>query len=110
MQRIHSAPKGAGSSEATIEGKLACEAEIALQWLIKSKSRKTMSTIHPTAIIENGAKLEICHDWSLRRHCPMCFTTMVSIYSHVVVDGHTEIGEKSRIFPGAVIGTKNTGS
>ncbi|MCG6857366.1 MAG: acyl-ACP--UDP-N-acetylglucosamine O-acyltransferase [Salaquimonas sp.] len=63
-------------------------------------------TIHPTAIIEDGAKLgsgvsigPFCHvgpDVALGDH--------VELKSHAVVTGNTSIGARTRIFPFAAIG------
>jgi UDP-N-acetylglucosamine acyltransferase len=65
-----------------------------------------MSDIHPTAIVEPGAELgatakigPFCH---VGRHVKL--GEGVELLSHVVVVGHTEIGDGTRIFPFASIG------
>lgn len=65
-----------------------------------------MPQIHPTAVIEPGAKLA-----ETARIGPYChvgpdveLSAGVELVSHVVVAGHTSIGEDTRIFPFASIG------
>jgi len=67
-----------------------------------------MSDIHPSALIESGAKIG-----KNVRIGPFCFigknVTLqdnVEIKSHVCIDGHTTIGCHSTIWPQAIIGTK----
>src|ERR1700688_687842 len=65
-----------------------------------------MPEIHPTAVIEPGARLA-----ASARIGPFChvggeseFAERVELVSHVVVAGRTTIGEGTRIFPFASIG------
>jgi UDP-N-acetylglucosamine acyltransferase len=62
--------------------------------------------IHPTAIIEPGARL--ADDVVIGPYCVVgghvVLAEGVSLKSHVVVDGRTTIGEGTRIFPFASIG------
>lgn len=62
--------------------------------------------IHPTAIVESGAKLG-----QRVRIGPYCvvganvtLADEVELVSHVVIGGHTTIGEKTRVFPFASLG------
>ena len=62
--------------------------------------------IHPTAIVEAGARLG-----QRVRIGPYCvvganvtFADEVELISHVVIGGHTTIGEKTRVFPFASLG------
>lgn len=65
-----------------------------------------MSNIHPTAVVENGA--EIADDVSIGPFCvvgpDVKLSAGVTLMSHVVVAGRTEIGPGTRIFPFASIG------
>ncbi len=65
-----------------------------------------MSTIHPTAVIAEGATIGA--DVSIGPYCvvgpQVTLANGVILHSHVVVDGHTTIGEKTEIFPFASIG------
>ena len=65
-----------------------------------------MSTIHPTAIIHDGAKIgagvSIGPYSVIGAHVSLGDGTEVQ--SHVVVDGHTKIGRNCRLFPFACIG------
>lgn len=67
-----------------------------------------MSKIHPTAIIEDGAK--IGDDVEIGPYSiigpDVTLEDGVNIYSHVVVSGVTSIGSKTRIFPFASIGSE----
>ena len=67
-----------------------------------------MSKIHPTAIIEDGAKLG--KDVEIGPFCVIGKNVelgdRVKIISHVCVDGYTKIGEDTEIFPFAAIGLK----
>lgn len=67
-----------------------------------------MSQIHPTAVIEPGARLgknvQIGPYSVIGPH--VVLEDGVVIKSHVCIDGHTHIGEGTSIYPGAVIGTK----
>jgi UDP-N-acetylglucosamine acyltransferase len=64
--------------------------------------------IHPTAIIEPGAKLG--HNVTVEAYAIVKSTVTledrVTIKSHVYIDGHTTIGEGTTIWPFASIGTK----
>lgn len=65
-----------------------------------------MPRIHPTAIVAPGA--ELAEDVVIGPYCVVgrCVRLgpRVSLRSHVVVDGHTRIGEGTRLFPFASIG------
>jgi UDP-N-acetylglucosamine acyltransferase len=65
-----------------------------------------MSQIHPTAIISPGAQL--ADDVAIGPYCVIgehvTLAAGVSLKSHVVIDGRTTIGERTRIFPFASIG------
>ena len=65
-----------------------------------------MQNIHPTAIIADGATLGA--DVTVGPYCVVGANVTlgdgVILYSHVVVDGLTKIGEKTEIFPFASIG------
>src|SRR5438477_8182828 len=65
-----------------------------------------MPQIHPTAIIAPGANL--AEDVEIGPYCVIgehvLLAAGVSLKSHVVVDGRTTIGERTRIFPFASIG------
>ena len=64
--------------------------------------------IHPTAIIEEGAK--IGHDVRIGAYCVIgshvTLDDYVRVYPHVVIDGITHIGTGTEIFPFASIGTR----
>ena len=67
-----------------------------------------MTEIHPTAVIQEGARIgEGC------RIGPYCVIgpnvilgTECKLYSHVVIDGHTEIGSENTFYPFASIGLR----
>ena len=67
-----------------------------------------MSEIHPTAVIQGGARIgEGC------RIGPYCVIgpnvilgTGCELHSHVVIDGHTEIGSENTFYPFASIGLR----
>src|SRR5204863_4087313 len=65
-----------------------------------------MPQIHPTAIVAPGAAL--AEDVSIGPYCVVGEEVMlgagVTLIAHIVVDGRTTIGEKTRIFPFASIG------
>jgi UDP-N-acetylglucosamine acyltransferase len=65
-----------------------------------------MVQIHPTAIIAPGARL--ADDVAIGPYCVIgenvSLAAGVSLKSHVVIDGRTTIGERTRIFPFASIG------
>ncbi|HPC62242.1 MAG TPA: acyl-ACP--UDP-N-acetylglucosamine O-acyltransferase [Verrucomicrobiota bacterium] len=64
--------------------------------------------IHPTAIIHSGA--EIGPDCEIGPYCVVGEHVVLGprcrLHSHVVVDGHTVLGEGNEIFPFACIGLK----
>lgn len=64
------------------------------------------ATIHPSAVIEEGAVLG--HNVRIGPFCVVGANVTlgndVQLHSHVVVTGHTEIGEGTRVFPFASIG------
>ncbi len=67
-----------------------------------------MSTIHPTAIIEPGAKIGrnvVIGPYSVIGS-NVVLDDDVIIKPHVVIEGHTTIGRGTCIWPGAVIGAK----
>ena len=67
-----------------------------------------MSEIHPTAVVQQGAQIgEGC------RIGPYCVIgpnvilgTECELHSHVVIDGHTEIGSENTFYPFASIGLR----
>ena len=65
------------------------------------------NTIHPTAIIEDGA--EIGDNVSIGPYCVIGPNVVlkddVTLKSHVVVDGHTTIGKGTIVYPFASLGT-----
>jgi UDP-N-acetylglucosamine acyltransferase len=65
-----------------------------------------MPQIHPTAIIAPGATF--AEDVAIGPYCvvgdEVVLGAGVKLMAHVVVDGHTTIGEQTRIFPFASIG------
>ena len=65
-----------------------------------------MPRIHPTAIVAAGATL--ADDVEIGPYCvigeDVALSAGVSLKSHVVIDGRTAIGERTRIFPFAAIG------
>jgi len=67
-----------------------------------------MNQIHPTAVIEDGAILG--DDVKIGPFCRVTkdvkLGNKVELISHVVVDGDTDIGDGSRIFPFSAVGTK----
>jgi UDP-N-acetylglucosamine acyltransferase len=67
-----------------------------------------MTNIHPTAVIEPGAK--IGKDVTIEAYVIIKGTVTIEdgvvIKSHAYIDGHTTIGEGTVIFPSASIGTK----
>ena len=66
-----------------------------------------MALIHPTAIVEDGAQLgrdvEIGPYSIVKKDVKLA--NGVKLHSHVLVDGYTDIGEKTEIFPFSAIGT-----
>ena len=65
-----------------------------------------MAKIHPTAIVEPGASIGA--DVAVGPYCcvgaDVSLGDRVQLHSHVVVTGHTEIGDDTRVFPFASIG------
>ena len=65
-----------------------------------------MSQIHPTAIVAAGARLD--DEVTIGPYCVIGehveLAAGVNLKSHVVIDGRTKIGERTRIFPFASIG------
>src|SRR5690242_17770865 len=65
-----------------------------------------MTRVHPTAIIASGAAL--ADDVAVGPYCTIGENVVlgpgVSLVAHVVIDGRTTIGERTRIFPFAAIG------
>ena len=65
-----------------------------------------MPRIHPTAIIAAGA--ELAEDVEIGPYCVIgehvALAAGIRLKSHVVIDGRTTIGERTRIFPFASIG------
>lgn len=63
-------------------------------------------TIHPTALIEDGARL--APDVEIGPYCIVGGNAVlgagVMLHSHVVVHGNTEIGARTRVFSHAVLG------
>ncbi len=66
----------------------------------------TTSSIHPTAIIAEGA--QIPHSVEIGPYCVLGDHVVlgegVRLHSHVIVEGHTTIGDQTEIFSFAVIG------
>lgn len=67
-----------------------------------------MTSIHPTAIIDQDAK--IAGDVEIGPYCVVGahvdLRAGVKLHSHVVIDGRTEIGERTSVFPFASLGHK----
>ncbi|MCB1084698.1 MAG: acyl-ACP--UDP-N-acetylglucosamine O-acyltransferase [Chlamydiia bacterium] len=67
-----------------------------------------MSKIHPTAIVEKGAKLGeniTIEPYAIIKE-NVTLGDNVTIKSHAYIDGHTTIGEGTVVYPSASIGTK----
>lgn len=66
-----------------------------------------MALIHPAAIIEDGAligaNVEIGPYAVVKKNVKLA--NGVKLHSHVVIDGHTDIGEGTEIYPFSAIGT-----
>lgn len=65
-------------------------------------------TIHPTAIIQDGAKIGVgCH---IGPYCVIGAKVVLgdrcTLHSHVVIEGNTTIGDECEIFPFASLGHK----
>jgi len=67
-----------------------------------------MPSIHPTAIIEEGAR--VAYDVVIGPYCVIgpnvTLEKGVTLKGHVWIEGHTTLHEGVTIYPGAVIGTK----
>ena len=67
-----------------------------------------MSEIHPTAVIQEGAR--IGEDCRIGPYCVIgpnvILGTGCELHSHVVIDGHTEIGSENTFYPFASIGLR----
>ena len=67
-----------------------------------------MSSIHETAIVHPNAKLG--EDCEIGPYCiigeHVCLGARNKLHSHVVIDGHTQIGDDNEIFPFASLGLK----
>jgi len=68
-----------------------------------------MSQIHSTAAVEEGAQIgEGCR---IGPYCVIGANVTLgqgcTLHSHIVIDGHTELGEANRIFPFASIGLQS---
>ncbi len=66
-----------------------------------------MALIHPTAIVEDGAQLGVDVEigpYSIVKK-DVKLANGVKLHSHVLIDGHTDIGEKTEIYPFSAIGT-----
>ena len=66
------------------------------------------STLHPTAIIHPGAQIGV--DCQIGPYCVIGEHVILGdgclLHSHVVIDGHTTLGQANEIFPFASIGLK----
>ena len=66
-----------------------------------------MSSIHPTAIVEDGARLG--DSVKIGPYCIVGENCIlgdgVELVSHAVISGHTELGARSRVFPFAALGS-----
>ncbi len=67
-----------------------------------------MSNIHPSAVIESGAKIgkNVTIEPFVVVKSGVTICDNVVLKSHVYIDGNTTIGEGTTIYPGASIGTK----
>ena len=67
-----------------------------------------MATVHPTAIVDSGAKL--ADDVTIGPYClvggEVSLGVGVEVMSHVVIDGRTEIGQGCRIYPFTALGLR----
>jgi UDP-N-acetylglucosamine acyltransferase len=68
-----------------------------------------MSTIHPTAVIHPGANLGA--DCEIGPYCVIGEHVVLGdrckLHSHVVIDGHTQLGTDNEVFPFASLGLKS---
>ncbi len=67
-----------------------------------------MAQIHPTAIVADGA--QIADDAIIGPYCVISSEAVIGskteLFSHVVIDGHTILGEGNKVSPFAVLGGK----
>lgn len=67
-----------------------------------------MASIHPSAVVHPGAK--IGDDCQIGPFCFIGESVVLGrgckLHSHIVIDGHTTLGERNEIFPFASIGLK----
>lgn len=66
------------------------------------------STIHPNALVEEGARIgnDVTVEPFAIVKAHVTLEDGVTIKSHAYIDGHTTIGKNTTIYPGAVIGTR----
>ena len=73
-----------------------------------SEPKKSSNGIHPFAIVEDGAS--IAPDVKIGPFAVVGRNVSIAsgsvLHSHVVVDGHTSIGEKTEVFPFASLGAR----
>ena len=73
-----------------------------------SEPKKSSSGIHPSALVEDGAS--IAPDVTIGPFAVVGKNVSIAsgsvLHSHVVVDGHTTIGEKTEVFPFASLGAR----
>ena len=73
-----------------------------------SEQKKSSDGIHPSAIVEDGAS--IAPDVKIGPFAVVGKNVSIAsgsvLHSHVVVDGHTSIGEKTEVFPFASLGAR----
>ncbi len=73
-----------------------------------SEPKKSSGGIHPSAIVEDGAS--IAPDVTIGPFAVVGKNVSIAsgsvLHSHVVVDGHTSIGEKTEVFPLASLGSR----
>ncbi|MCK4659630.1 MAG: acyl-ACP--UDP-N-acetylglucosamine O-acyltransferase [Phycisphaerae bacterium] len=66
----------------------------------------TPASIHPTAIVDSGARLG--REVAIGAHCYVGAQVELGdgcrLYNHVTIDGHTTLGPGCTVFPGAVLG------
>jgi len=72
----------------------------------KAEGARRATEVHPSAIIETGARLgEGCHIGPFCHVGPdVAISDDVKLVSHVVLAGRTEIGARTRVFPFASLG------
>ena len=73
-----------------------------------SEPKKSSGGIHPSAVVEDGAS--IAPDVTIGPFSVVGKNVSIAsgsvLHSHVVVDGHTSIGEKTEVFPFASLGSR----